>query len=65
MKTPNLHSRSRSMGARVAVGVAAAALVITALPTTAAVAVDEPWMNTSLTPDQRAALLLVAMTLEE
>jgi len=65
MKTPNLHSRSRSMGARVVVGVAAAALVITALPTTAAVAVDEPWMNTSLTPDQRAALLLEAMTLEE
>ena len=67
MKTPNWHSRSRALGARVVVGAAAAALIITALPTTsaAAVVVDDPWMDTSLNADQRAALLLQAMTLEE
>ena len=67
MKTPNQHSRSRALGARVVVGVAAAALVITALPTSATVAatVDDPWMNTALNADERAALLLEAMTLEE
>ena len=67
MKTPNWHSRSRVVGARVVVGAAAAALIITALPTTsaAAVVVDDPWMDTSLNADQRAALLLQAMTLEE
>ena len=67
MKTPNWHSRSRVLGARVVVGAAAAALIITALPTTsaAAVVVDDPWMDTSLNADQRAALLLQAMTLEE
>ncbi len=26
---------------------------------------DRPWMNTSLSPDERAASLLVQMTLEE
>src|SRR5204862_1708587 len=32
-------------------------------PTTSAH--DRPWMNTSLSPDERAALLLAQMTLEE
>ena len=65
MKTQLLYARTRAVGVRAVVGVAAAALVITALPATAAVAVDEPWMNTALSPDERAALLLDAMTLEE
>ena len=65
MKTPDHNSRWRTRGVRVVVGAVATALVVTALPTTAAVAVDGPWMNTALTPDQRAVLLLQAMTLEE
>jgi len=48
------------------VAVTAAALVLgggaASMPAHAA---DGPWMNTSLSPDQRAALLLPAMTLEE
>jgi len=65
MKTQHLYSRARSVGSRVVVGVAAAALVLTALPATAAAAVDGPWMDTALSPDERAALLLAEMTLEE
>jgi len=65
MKTPDQNSRRRTRGVRVVVGAVATALVFTAVPTTAAVAVDGPWMNTALTPDQRAVLLLQAMTLEE
>jgi len=65
MKSQHRYSRSRTLGVRVVVGTAVAALVVTALPTAAAVAVDEPWMNTALSPDDRAALLLEAMTVEE
>ncbi len=47
----------------------ALATVALALGVTAAAAVaqqpDRPWMNTALSPDERAALLLAAMTLEE
>ncbi|WP_188509764.1 beta-glucosidase [Conyzicola nivalis] len=65
MKIQNQSSRSRSRGVRIVVGAAVASLVITVVPTTAALAVDGPWMNTALSPDQRAVLLLQAMTLEE
>jgi beta-glucosidase len=65
MKTQDPYRRSRAMAARVVVGAAVAALVITAVPSTAATAVDEPWMDTALSPDDRADLLLQAMTLEE
>ena len=65
MKTQDPYRRSRAMAARVVVGAAVAALVITAVPSTAATAVDEPWMDTAISPDDRADLLLQAMTLEE
>jgi beta-glucosidase len=65
MKTQDPYRRSRAMAARVVVGAAVAALVITVVPSTAATAVDEPWMDTALSPDDRADLLLQAMTLEE
>ena len=54
-----------SARARVLVGVAAAALTISVLPAQAAFAEDPPWMNTGLSPDERAALVLQEMTLEE
>jgi beta-glucosidase len=65
MKIQNQSNRSRSRGVRIVVGAAVASLAIAFVPTTAALAVDEPWMNTALSPDQRAVLLLQAMTLEE
>jgi beta-glucosidase len=48
-------------------GIAAAAVVAAGAPAAPAAAEppDRPWMNTALDPDQRAALLLAAMTLEE
>ncbi|MBT2498597.1 glycoside hydrolase family 3 C-terminal domain-containing protein [Agromyces sp. ISL-38] len=44
---------------------AAAVTVTTVIAGPAAFAVDEPWMDTSLSADQRADLLLPEMTLEE
>lgn len=50
-----------------AVGVAAAAMIASGLTATSPsqAAVLDPWADPSLTPDQRSALLLAAMTLEE
>jgi beta-glucosidase len=48
----------------VVVAVAVAVPVAGAVPAAAAQP-ERPWMNTSLSPDRRAALLLAAMTLEE
>ncbi len=66
---PPLPSRpSGSRRARsVVAALAAAAVVAVGAPAAPAAADnhDRPWMNTALTPDQRAALLLAAMTLEE
>ncbi len=51
---------------RLVAGMAAAAVVITVQTgSPVAAAPGDPWMNTSLSPDQRAVLLLQAMTLEE
>jgi beta-glucosidase len=44
---------------------AAAVLVVTALNATPAQAADQPWMNTALSPAERAGLLLAAMTQAE
>src|SRR5215218_5756610 len=59
-------SRGRAVGARVA---RAAVIAAFALPMAAGSAVaqdpERPWMDTSLSPDQRAALVLQEMTLEE
>src|SRR3954468_17712555 len=44
---------------------AAAVLVVTALNATPAQAADQPWMNTALSPAERADLLLAAMTQAE
>lgn len=63
MKTSITRSRTRRV---CAAGLLAAALVVTASPVSPAAADNhQPWMNTALTPDQRAVLLLQAMTLEE
>ncbi len=61
-----VHSRRSRI--RVACAVIAAATLIVTAPGAApaqAAQPERPWMNTSLSPDQRAALLLPAMTLEE
>jgi beta-glucosidase len=63
-----LHSiRSGRTGRVTGIAAAAAVVVTTALLTApVATAVEQwPWMNTSLTADERAALLLPEMTLEE
>lgn len=64
--TAVLSARVGRKGRRIAAGVAVAAVVVgvqTVSP--AAAAPGDPWMNTALSPDQRAVLLLQAMTLEE
>ncbi|WP_454041936.1 glycoside hydrolase family 3 C-terminal domain-containing protein [Cellulosimicrobium sp. Marseille-Q8652] len=57
--------RARRSGVGVVAALAAAALVVTLAPSAHAATADPPWMNTALSPDQRAVLLLQAMTLEE
>jgi beta-glucosidase len=44
---------------------AAVAVPVTAAQPASAAQPEQPWMNTALSPDHRAALLLAAMTLEE
>jgi beta-glucosidase len=50
---------------RAVVGVAVAALLVTASPLSPANAAPEAWMDTALSPDERASVLLAAMTLAE
>lgn len=64
--TPELISRG-ARRARLAIAAASATALVITLQTglPAAAAPGDPWMNTALSPDQRAVLLLQAMTLEE
>jgi beta-glucosidase len=65
---PDRHRRRPHGWARRILAVAAsAAVLVTPAATGPATAAqpDRPWMNTSLSPDRRATLLLAAMTLEE
>jgi beta-glucosidase len=55
----------RSHVALLAAGLLAAVAAVTPLAVGSAAAATRPWMNTSLPPDQRAKLLVAAMTLDE
>ena len=63
--TKSMSLRAGSARGRILVGAAAAALAISVLQAPAAFAEDPAWMDTSLSPDERAALVLAEMTLEE
>jgi beta-glucosidase len=63
MRPTKASKRMRAGGVAAALAMIAAALTFS--PPAVAEVVDPPWMDTSLSPDQRAELLLAEMTLEE
>jgi beta-glucosidase len=64
--TKLIRSGVRRLRTPLLAGVAVAALAVGIVPAHAATAVvDSPWMDTTLSPDERASLLLQEMTLDE
>lgn len=64
---PPRRHRLRTTARRVVAATLGVAVMVTGVTTmaTSAAAQDEPWMNTDLTPDERADLLADAMTLDQ